>query len=169
MTRRDKLGPTDPPKIAIKIIMKKILKMTRRRYVKNQPKQNKIRINPFSLQKTRIMKQVKMMTTHLRNLDSAIFESNMSQSAVKIFCNKKLVKILCTTYESMAVKGNGGTSKNNQKSYVKGYGKVWFDERYITNILSLKNVKRNFRVNYYRRTTDYQQSTRQASKTCTLI
>ena len=48
----------------------------------------------------------------------------------------------------MTVKLNGVTIKTTQKSYVKGYGEVWFDERSITNILALENVKNKFRVTY---------------------
>ena len=36
----------------------------------------------------------------------------------------------------------------NQKALVKNYGEVWFDERAITNVLSLKNVHKKFRVTY---------------------
>ena len=48
----------------------------------------------------------------------------------------------------MTVKGNGGNLKTNNKAYVKNYGEVWFDERAITNIMSLKNVKEKSRVTY---------------------
>ena len=48
----------------------------------------------------------------------------------------------------MIVKGNSGDLKNHQKAHVKSYGEVWFDERAITNIMSLKNVKEKFRVTY---------------------
>ena len=40
--------------------------------------------------------------------------------------------------------------KTTQKSYVKGYGEVWFDEQTITIILALKNVKSKFRFTYNR-------------------
>ena len=48
----------------------------------------------------------------------------------------------------MTVKRNGGDRKTHKKAYVKNYGKLWFDERAITNIMSLKNVKEKFRVTY---------------------
>ena len=44
------------------------------------------------------------------------------------------------------MKVNGGDLKTHKKSYVKNYGEVWFDERAIMNIMSLKNVKEKFRV-----------------------
>ena len=71
-----------------------------------------------------------------------------NQYTVYLFCNKRLVKIFCTIDESMTVKGNGVTINTAYKAYVKGYGKVWLDERVITNILALNNVKSKFRVTY---------------------
>ena len=47
----------------------------------------------------------------------------------------------------MSVKGNGGSITTNKIAYLKNYGDVWFDERAITNILCLKNVKHKYRVN----------------------
>ena len=46
------------------------------------------------------------------------------------------------------MKGNGGDLKTHKKAYVENYGEVWFDERAITNIMFLKNVKEKFRVTY---------------------
>ena len=48
----------------------------------------------------------------------------------------------------MSVKGNGGSITTNKIIYLKNYGNVWFDERAITNILCLKNVKQKYRVTY---------------------
>ena len=48
----------------------------------------------------------------------------------------------------MSVKWNGGSITTNKIGYLKNYGKVWFDERAITNILCLKNVKHKYRVTY---------------------
>ena len=48
----------------------------------------------------------------------------------------------------MTVKGNGVDLKTHQKTHVENYKEVWFDERAITNILSLKNAKEEFRVTY---------------------
>ena len=48
----------------------------------------------------------------------------------------------------MTVKRNGGDLKTHQKAHVENYGEVWFDERAITNIMSLKNVKEKFIVTY---------------------
>ena len=48
----------------------------------------------------------------------------------------------------MSVKGNGGSITTKKIGYLKNYGKVWFDEHAITNILCLKNVKHKYRVTY---------------------
>ena len=48
----------------------------------------------------------------------------------------------------MSVKGNGGSITTNKIGHPNNYGDVWFDERAITNILCLKNVKQKYRVTY---------------------
>ena len=48
----------------------------------------------------------------------------------------------------MTVKGNSGDFKTHYKAHVENYGNMWFYERAITNIMSLDNVKENFRVTY---------------------
>ena len=71
-----------------------------------------------------------------------------SCSTVDMFCNKNLVTNICTSKNYVTVKGNGGDLKTHQKAHVENYSKVWFDERAITDIVSLKNVKEKFRVTY---------------------
>ena len=72
-----------------------------------------------------------------------------SCSTVDLFCNKNLVTKIWKSKNSMTVKVNGGDLKTHKKAYVKNYGEVWFNERAITNITSLNNVKEKFRVTYY--------------------
>ena len=64
-----------------------------------------------------------------------------SCSTVDLFCNNNLVTKIWKSKNSMTVKGNGGDLKTHKKAYVENYGEVWFNERAITNIMSLKNVK----------------------------
>ena len=71
-----------------------------------------------------------------------------NQSKCNIFCNKKLVTRVWTNPDSMTVLGNGGSITTNHKAHVHNYGDIWFDKRAITNILSLKNVQKRYRVNY---------------------
>ena len=71
-----------------------------------------------------------------------------NQLTCNIFCNPKLLKNIHSTPNSMSVKGGSGRITTNKIGYLKNYGKVWFDERAITNILCLKNVKHKYRVTY---------------------
>ena len=48
----------------------------------------------------------------------------------------------------MTIHGNGGTLTTNHKVHVHNYGDIWFHEKAITNILSLKNVSHHFCVTY---------------------
>jgi hypothetical protein len=65
-----------------------------------------------------------------------------NQSTVDLFCNRKLVSRVWQTDESMTVHGNGGTLSTKMKAHITNYGDIWFDTKAITNILSLKNVRR---------------------------
>ena len=69
-------------------------------------------------------------------------------STVDLFCNKNLVTKIWKSKNSMNVKGNGGDLKPHQKAHVENYGKVWFDERAITNITLLNNFREKFRFTY---------------------
>ena len=48
----------------------------------------------------------------------------------------------------MVFKGNGRDINTTRKAYIKGHDEVWFDEQSITNIFSLKKVKRKLRVTH---------------------
>ena len=71
-----------------------------------------------------------------------------SCSTVDLFCNKNLVTKIWESKNSVTVKKNGGDLKTHKKAYVENYGELWFNERAIMNIMSLKNVKENFKVTY---------------------
>ena len=53
-----------------------------------------------------------------------------------------------STSNKMSVKGNGGSITKNEIGHLKKYVDVWFDERAITNIPCLKNVKQKYQVTY---------------------
>ena len=78
MSRRDILFPTVQKQRERKIITKKVQTITIRRHVENEPKQSKRIINKFNLNKTKIIKKVKMMTTDLQNLDYAMLEADIN-------------------------------------------------------------------------------------------
>ena len=71
-----------------------------------------------------------------------------NQSTCDIFCNPKILKNIHTTSNTLSVKVNGSSITTNKIGHLKHYGDVWFDERAITNILCLKNVKQKYRVTY---------------------
>ena len=86
------------------------------------------------------------VTTDKSSLRNLLLLDN--QSTCDIFCNKKLVTHVWTNSNSINVFGNGGSITKKQKAHVRNYGAVWFDKRSITNILSLKNVQKRYRVTY---------------------
>ena len=53
-----------------------------------------------------------------------------------------------TTQESIILQTNAGEISINNKGYLNGYGWVWYDERAITNILCLNNMKQKYKVTY---------------------
>ena len=71
-----------------------------------------------------------------------------NQSMCDILCNQKLVTRVWTTPDSMTILVNDGSITTNQKAHVRNYGALWFDKRSTTNILSLKNVQKRYRVTY---------------------
>ena len=73
-----------------------------------------------------------------------------NQSTVDFVCNPVFFKNTRQVSNFMTVIGNGGKLSTNKKANLEGYGQVWFNERAIPNILSLKNIlqKKGFRVSY---------------------
>ena len=129
------------------------------KYTKNPFERIERIINSSNLCWTWIMKQVVMMITHFHKFVFCSIRGHNEldlismilvdyKYTVKLFCVKKLVTRVLTIDESIPVKGNDRTINTTRKENVKGYGEVWFDEREITNILSLKNTKRKSRVIY---------------------
>ena len=76
VARRDTLGPAVQRQRDTKTMIRKVTTRTRRREIKNQPRQRKRGINPFNLYRIQIMKQVTMTNTNFCNLDSAMLEPN---------------------------------------------------------------------------------------------
>jgi len=71
-----------------------------------------------------------------------------NQSTVDIFCNKKLLKNIHVSDQSVTVHGNGGALTTNKKGNLQNYGEVWYHEDAKTNILSLKTVRSKFQLTY---------------------
>ena len=80
------------------------------------------------------------------NLRDLILLDN--QSTVNIFCNKRLLKGIHISADTITVYGNGGALTANQKGTLRNYGEVWYHGDAITNILSLKRVGSKFKLTY---------------------
>jgi hypothetical protein len=72
-----------------------------------------------------------------------------SQSIMDLICKKALVTNISKSNKSMRLQSNGGTMIVNYKATMKGYlNEVWFNSKAITNILTLSNVVKQYRVTY---------------------
>jgi Reverse transcriptase (RNA-dependent DNA polymerase) len=81
------------------------------------------------------------------NMKDVILLDN--ESTTDLFCNKRFVTDIRKSKSTVTINGNGGTLKVTKKATLPGYHrKVWFDPKAITNILSLANVKKQYRVTY---------------------
>ena len=71
-----------------------------------------------------------------------------SQSNVDVVCDEDLLENVQAVEHGINIHCNAGTRYTNQQGYLPGYGVVWFCVEGIANILSLRNVKRRWRVTY---------------------
>ncbi|MGL6130279.1 MAG: hypothetical protein ACRCZ9_01525, partial [Fusobacteriaceae bacterium] len=72
-----------------------------------------------------------------------------NQSTMSLFCNKKMVYNIRASDEKMTLQSNGGSMTVHMIADVGEDAKpVWFSEKAITNILSLKDVVERYAVSY---------------------
>ena len=71
-----------------------------------------------------------------------------SQSTVSVFNNRRLLKNVRPTKDILKVYTNGGTQLSNQEGDNDVFGKVWYNQESLANILSLALVRRTCRVTY---------------------
>ena len=71
-----------------------------------------------------------------------------NQSSVDLFCNKDLVKGITDGDKELFLATNAGTATINKTATVPDYGKVWYDEKAITNIFSLGKMTDKHRVTF---------------------
>ena len=71
-----------------------------------------------------------------------------NQSTTDIFCYHDFLTNIQSGEDCMTVHTNGGSLSTCQKCYYDGYGEVWYHPEAMTNILSMANVKKQFRVTY---------------------
>jgi hypothetical protein len=72
-----------------------------------------------------------------------------SQSTMDLFCNPELVQEVKRSKDLMKLQSNGGTMKINHKASITGYdNEGWFSKDAITNIITLSNLIKQYRVTY---------------------
>lgn len=72
-----------------------------------------------------------------------------NQSTVSIFSNKNLVNnIRPSTMGTLLLHTNGGVLKANMEATVPDFGCVWYNDEAITNIFSLAEMVKKYRVVY---------------------
>ena len=71
-----------------------------------------------------------------------------NQSTMDIFCNFNVLKNVRRMSDILYLETNSGTLKTNQKRVLQNYGEVWYSKEAMTNILSLKNVIKKYKVSY---------------------
>ena len=65
------------------------------------------------------------------------------------WCNPKLVGNIYEAKKNMRLKINGGKILITNKAQVSGYKPhVWFNQKYITNLITLKNLIKQYCVTY---------------------
>ena len=71
-----------------------------------------------------------------------------SQSTVDLFCNPALVQDITKGDEKLILATNAGNLLTNTTAIVPGYGKVWYKEEAMTNVFSLANMEKRYRITY---------------------
>ena len=72
-----------------------------------------------------------------------------SQSTICVFCNKKLLATISKAKSPLRLRSNEGSMLLTKEARIDNYNqKVWYSVDAITNIFSLKNVKKRCHVTY---------------------
>ena len=71
-----------------------------------------------------------------------------SQSTIDMFYNRKLLKNIRKSEETIDIHCNAGVTTTNMVGDLDGYGTVWYDPHGIANILSLHRVIEKYRVQF---------------------
>ena len=72
-----------------------------------------------------------------------------SQSTISLFCNKQLITNICKAKKNMTPMSNGGSMSVDKIADIgENQSLVWFSEKAIANILSLKEAIARYQVTY---------------------
>ena len=71
-----------------------------------------------------------------------------NQSTMSLFCNKRLVQNIHKSPEPLILKSNGGSMTVHEVASIGKKAEVWFSRNAITNILSVKDVMKSYRITY---------------------
>jgi len=71
-----------------------------------------------------------------------------SQLTIDVFSNPKLQRNICDAKCSLTLYCNARKAIINKKGDLKGYGTVWYHPDGFTNILSLHNIQKIYKVTY---------------------
>jgi hypothetical protein len=71
-----------------------------------------------------------------------------NQSTTDLFCNRKLLSNIRKVSGQCTVVTNGGNLYMQLQGTLRNYGDMWYHPDTITNILSLNNVKKIYKVTY---------------------
>ncbi len=80
------------------------------------------------------------------NLREVILLDN--QSTMSLFCNRRMVIDVSNLAEPLTLRSNGGTLDVDHTAMIGQLTEVWFSKSASTNILSLKDVVKCYRVTY---------------------
>jgi hypothetical protein len=82
-------------------------------------------------------------------LDLKKFKLLDSQSTMDLICDPALLESTFKSSHSMRLKSNGRTMEVKKQAIMPGYhAHVWYNKKAITNILSLSNLIKQYRVTY---------------------
>ena len=65
-------------------------------------------------------------------------------SLVDLLCNPKIVTNITKSNKILRLGTNGREATVNHQADLKGYGKVWFNDKSITNIISLAGMAKKY-------------------------
>jgi hypothetical protein len=71
-----------------------------------------------------------------------------NQSTMSLFCNRRLVTGIWRSEEPLTLKSNGGTMQVDHVASIGNKTEVWYSKDAISNILSVKDVSRSYRITY---------------------